>query len=277
LIDSWLASIDGVAAAVLGRALVSKLFLHFLVLTVLGWSPAAAHAATIQWGPATGISGDPDVRTAGSLVAAFNVAGASTTVNGVTFATFGVGAQTNTVGDFTLSVAALTVGAASRGSAQAPFASLTPAYRALLDNAASTLGEVMTLTMAGLTPGQGYELQLWVNDSRDHDPPGFTFEVDVASGNSVYLDPNTSIVEGGVGQYVAGTFLADSATQQVTFSNSEVGGSLNGFQLRAVTLARPRAVPAISPAGVGAACVLLLLGGFLGIRRTAGGEQARLD
>ena len=48
------------------------------------------------------------------------------------------------------------------------------------------------------------------------------------------LDPNPSLAEGGLGQFVTGSFTANNACQQVTFTDSEVG-VINGFQLRQVT------------------------------------------
>ena len=100
--------------------------------------------------------------------------------------------------------------------------------------------------------GQTYLFETWVNDSQSHIPPGFTFDVDVSSGSLVTLDPNTTIVEGGLGQYVVGTFTASAASQQVTYDNSEVGGSLAAFQLR---LAPPTVIPEPGTALFGLALV----------------------
>lgn len=217
-------------------------------------------AATIQWGAPTGISGDADVDTSGTLVRAFNPGGLAATVNGVAFEVFPVGAQINSVGNFTLSVPSNTVSdLGGLAAAQVPFANLSADYRELLGNAATSFPSLtLTLTVDGLTIGKTYLVQFWKNDSRDFNPPGFTFSVDIQPGG-ISLDPNTSVVEGGVGQYVIGTFLATSNSESFTFENSEVGGSLNAFQLRQVDLSPPRTLPASSMLGLGILCLSMLL------------------
>ena len=201
-----------------------------------------APAAVMTWGAATGISGDADVSTNGALVGAFNFAGGATTVNGVLFQAFAVGSNSNTVGNHTLS-ASSTIGPSNVSSLSAPFSTLTAQYRALLGSAASDADETVTLTMSGLTPGQKYEFQVWVNDSRSFGG----FNVDVTAGNTVTLDPNPPGPpdEGGVGQFVIGSFVANGASQAVGFFGGEVG-IFNGFQLRAV----PSAVPEPSMLGL---------------------------
>ena len=206
---------------------------HFLLTATSALAlTITTHAASITWGAPTnitpGLAGDLNVSTAGSLVGAFNFAGIATLVNSVNFQAFPLTGSTTTVGNFTLSSSFLS--AVGTGIAAAPFSSLSGNYQILLGSAAGS-GSPMTLTMNGLTAGQNYLFEAWVNDSRDFTSPGFTFKVDVTAGNTVTLDPNTSIVVGGVGQYLVGTFNASSASQQVEFFNSEFG-VVNGFQLR---------------------------------------------
>ena len=209
-----------------------------ILLTVAALSGTSLHAAIISWGAPTNISGDGDVSTNGTMLGAFNVGGPATTVNGVNFQAFGVGATSNTDGNFNLSSSSV-IGANSFSTALTPFSNLSASYRSLISTGANS-GRLLTLTLGGLTVGQTYIFQTWVNESQSHIPPGFTFEVDVSSGSLITLDPNTTIFEGGLGQYVVGTFTASAASQQVTYDNSEVGGSLAAFQLRA---AAPPAVP----------------------------------
>ena len=209
-----------------------------LLFTVAALSGASLHAATISWGAPTNISGDGDVSTSGTLLGAFNVGGPATTVNGVNFQAFGVGAASNTVGNFNLSSSSA-IGANSFTTPLTPFSNLSASYRSLLSTGANS-GRLLTLTLNNLTVGQTYLFETWVNDSRSHIPPGFTFDVDVSSGSLVTLDPNTTIVEGGLGQYVLGTFTANAVSQQVTYDNSEIGGGINAFQLRLVP---PPAIP----------------------------------
>ncbi len=77
----------------------SNEFTRRRVLTRLAWVAAwtvgaspAINAAPIIWDPATTISADTDVMTAGGLVYAYNASNTNQTVNGVTFT--GVSSQT---------------------------------------------------------------------------------------------------------------------------------------------------------------------------------------
>lgn len=193
-------------------------------------------AAVINWGSAQQITSDTDVSTTGTLVGAFNVGGNATTINGVNFQAFQITGASNTVGDFNLSAASM--GQGSFTTLQPPFAGLSSAYQSMVSTSGGSFGQV-TLTMSNLTIGQQYQFQVWVNDSRDHNPPGYAFEIDVDAGNTVSLDPNPSTFEGGLGEFAIGTFTANAVTQTVTFDNSEIGGFLNGFQLRAISAVNP--------------------------------------
>lgn len=214
-----------------------------LIFAVAG----TAHAASINWSMPADIANDSDVNLTGTLVGAFNLVGATTVINGVSFQSFPVGAQVNTIGGFSVAADSGSVGSTGTGSAAIPFTNLSSEYRTMLSDWADA--SPLRLTMTNLTVGATYALQLWVNDARSYKPPGFTFGVGIVGGaNSVELDPNTSVNEGGVGQYVIGTFTANSTTQEVSFDNGEVGGSLNGFQLRALVVPSQQAAPAMSPA-----------------------------
>lgn len=218
---------------------------HILAAGILALALAAiptSSGVSITWGTPQQITGDSDVSLNGTLVGAINLAGPATTVNGVNFQALAiVNNGANTIGNFTYEASFfynVINPALSTASASPPFSLLSAGYQSLLGTAAAA-GGVQTLTMNGLTVGQAYEFQAWVNDSEDFDPfPGFTFTVNVASGNDVDLDPNTSLNDGGLGQYVIGTFVADAPSQQVTFANSEVGVA-NGFQLRQLNLRTP--------------------------------------
>lgn len=217
------------------------------VLVIVVLITASARAAVINWGTETDIAGDSDVSTTGALVGAFNVGGNATTINGVNFQAFPITTQSNTVGDFNLAWTTGIFGVNNVSTPQPPFSNLSPAYQTMLSTQGWALGTI-TLTMSNLIVGQQYQFQVWANDSRNHTPPGFAFPVEVSAGNSVTLDPNPSALEGGVGQYVIGTFTADATTQQITFDDAEVGGSLNGFQLRAINNVNPGPSVPLPPA-----------------------------
>lgn len=200
---------------------------------------SAAHAASIIWGPASLISGDADVSLNGTLVGAVNLDGPSVSVNGVSFQALDIDTGPATIGNFTVNgffFNQFNPGFAS-GSAVPPFSSLSSSYQSLLATGAA-VGGTMDLTMSGLVAGQSYDFQAWVNDSRSHNPPGFTFTVQVLADNAVLLDPNPSLLDGGLGQFVIGTFVADGATQNIQFDNGEVA-VINGFQLRRLSTPIP--------------------------------------
>jgi len=215
------------------------------ILGTFGVTALTSHAATVTWGAVTGITGDSNVSTAGTLVGAFNFNGSATTINGVAFQAFAITGNSNTVGNYTLSAGFMYT--SGTGSAVAPFSNLSSSYQSLLSGAAGA-GGTMTLNMSGLTVGNAYQFQTWVNDSTNHNPPGSTFKVDVASGATVTLDPNTTIGDGGLGQYVTGTFTADLTSESVTFTNSEAA-VVNGFQLRLLPAASAVPEPGSALAG----------------------------
>jgi len=195
-------------------------------------------AAPIIWSAATGITGDGDVSTNGTLVGAFNLgqAGAgNTTVNGVTFAEFVVPqfSPSVSVGRFTFAAPGATLDANNLvGAPVAPFDDLTPAYQTLLGSIAGNLNreEAITLTITGLTVGQAYEFQWWASVSDRVFPDSST----ATAGNMVTLDWNTTDAVGGIGQFSIGFFIADSVNQVITFGSDDNQPILNGFQLRQI-------------------------------------------
>ena len=127
----------------------------------------------------------------------------------------------------------------------------------------------MILSFSGLSVGGQYQVEVWNNESRSWHPPHFTFSARFTAGNSVDLDPNTSIDEGGLGEYVIGTFVADSSSQQIDITGDEIGAVFNAFQLRQISAAPLRAAPTASTAGVLVLCLGLLLAGVMGLSRRA--------
>lgn len=112
----------------------------------------------------------------------------------------------------------------------------------------------MGLSLSGLTVGQDYALQVWVNNSR-RDFSGFTrgdFATSLSDldGNSVSLYPGDNGLGMGAangeipaapGQFVVGTFKANAISQIVQFLSEEINGVVNGLQLRAIPA--PAAAP----------------------------------
>jgi len=128
--------------------------------------------------------------------------------------------------------------------------------------------------MAGLTAGQPYQFQWWAATAHpltgpNGQPVQGSDKHSATAGNTVILDDNPSGLEGGLGQFAIGTFVADAGSQTVTFAAFEPSGGpgfaqLNAFQLRAVAPSVPETASLLAgmlPIGV------LLLGRF--IRRGA--------
>ena len=192
---------------------------------------SVSHAATVTWGAAQNITGDSDVSTAGTLVAAFNLGGTgvgNTTVNGTTFTGLALSGTSVTSGNFTFASPGLIGSSGGGGSVVAPFINLSASYQTMLSSLVGTLSPTtFSLTMNGLSVGASYQVQLWSNDSN-----GFTNSpLTATAGNSIALNSNASGVAGGLGQYGIGTFTADAASEVITFSTGNQA-LLNGVQLR---------------------------------------------
>jgi len=200
---------------------------------------AGAEGSVINWGTPSAISGDTDVRTDGSLVAAFNMNGNAVNVNGVPFAswTFPSMATTTTMGNFTITESPGHLLAYSTlGSASAPFANLSSNYQTLLSSAVSSDdNNTISLTINNLILGQQYEFQWWLNASQ-YNGTGSGFRTTASAPLPVTLDDNTSNAIGGVGQTVVGTFTAGDVFETITFTgvDSTQAPTINAFQLRAV-------------------------------------------
>ena len=207
---------------------------------------APVQAANIYWQTPTTMTADTDVRTYGSLVGAYTLAGFSnpTTVNGVSFTSTVVGAAPSAAFG---SLATLTpvggsgfnINGLANGEVGTPASpSLSTDYRKIANGGGYAFGTTtaapMTLTLGNLTPGRSYMFQTWVNDSRavvgtrtQTLTGGFT-----TSGTMAY---NSTQGNGGNGSFVVGNFVADSTSQAVTFNRTNSITQMNAFQLRDVT------------------------------------------
>ena len=232
---------------------MKKIDLILSVALALALLPAVrSDAAIISWGTPTLISADADVSTTGTLLYAFTFGDTgvpSATVNGVTFAPFEAptGGTSATVGSVTLATA-VGPGAAqfkstntSTDSVSAPFSTLSTAYQGLLQSAATGAGVLpppnMTLTLGGLTSGNSYQAEFWVNDSVGFSNPvsfGSNGATILKAGNVVTLASASAGAIGGVGQWVTGTFTADATTQVIALQPSLFAPILNGLQVRTV-------------------------------------------
>jgi hypothetical protein len=93
-------------------------------------------------------------------------------------------------------------------------------------------GTSSSLTFSGLTVGQQYAIQYWVQDSRGDVGPSRTLTLD----SQATLDFNNG---SGVGQWAIGTFTADNTGSQTISIAANESVQVNMIQLRAIP--EPRA------------------------------------
>lgn len=215
-----------------------------------------AKAAVVNWGSPVTISGSSDVDTTGTLFASANfgpiATGTTVTVNGVSFDGFswnsGTNAKTVTVGNITITATAnlsnanYPSGAISGSNA---YNNLAAQYQSLLRPTFFSTAQTVTYTLAGLTSGRSYSIQYWASD-----PTAAGSGRTVQVGNQT-LDVNSTDAAGGVGQWVIGTFTADSSTQ--TFNANRIATSpiyANALQVRLLAVPEPET---LAMAGVGLA------------------------
>jgi hypothetical protein len=197
--------------------------------------PALAQAAQITWDLPSDVSGDSDVLNGpGTVVQAYSFASstdqAPITVDGVDFTRVLLPILTNP-NDF----GADSLSGVYPDSVDSNFGapgSLSSAYQSLLESGAflTTSGSVMTLSLGGLIVGDSYQFEMWAsNTNATYNVGGET----VASGNSVQLLYNTGSLDAG--QFVTGTFVADSTSQVLTLTGDPGQSTINAFVLAATT------------------------------------------
>lgn len=234
---------------------MKTLTLALLTVTVpLLSSAISLQAATIVWSSPKTLIGDTDVSNNGTLVRAYNFAASSsgtTTVNGVAFtnlvSTSIPSQQVSGAHTFSLAGESQSINTQTNFmSSSNPVAGLSTSYKALLSGAVTAAGAVNStepnprnayrLTLDGLTAGHTYELQIWINDSRSQASSTYTGNLD----GSTLVDYNSTNADGGLGQYVIGSFTADSSSQFFDFRVNGVNvAQLNAYQLRATAVPEP--------------------------------------
>lgn len=219
-------------------------------------TPALTHASLVTWQAPQTITGDSDVVTTGTLIVAGNLAQlfSPTTINGVNFQ-------------------GVPLGGSGTVTTTAP-SSLSSNYLTMLNSAFLVPADDtnVSITLAGLTVGNQYLVQFWVNNSGNSPSLGrFDFLTTISDdlGNSVSLydgdngiaaGPGNTNIDPLLGEYVIGTFTAAAGTQTFNFFSGEVPGVVNGVQLRNITGVAAVPEPGTALAGV-------MLAGLLGVRR----------
>jgi len=201
----------------------------------------------ITWDAAQNITGDSDVSLEGKLVRADGGASAAT-VNGVAFAdTLTTQSRdsltySSTVDSFYCPSPPARNTEPFGGPGQ--FSKLSAGYQTILKSAVSTGPGTATMTLGGLTKGQAYLVQLWVNDSRG--PSGATQDRTQILDGTAVMKYNVPHADGGLGQYIIGRFTATGPTQSFTIVGAGTNGgaeSVSAYQLRAI------AGPPLTPKG----------------------------
>ncbi len=208
---------------------------------------ASGPSNTVSWSTPADVSGPSDVQTIGNLVVARNMADGgptssdSLTLNSVLFSSARDNAYLG-IGDAFYELSGGRIAGVLLGSNAAPFSSLDGDYKSLLntgarDSVSGVVNRYFHLTLNSLTIGDTYHVQFWVNCANES--LGHTFGADnfrtviTTPSGSIELDPNSTNAEGGVGQWVTGTFIANEPGITFEFT-AEDGGCpmLNAFQLR---------------------------------------------
>ena len=185
--------------------------------------------AQINWQAPVNITGDNDVTNAGTFVYSYDYAALTETVNGVTF----VGASAANAGG-NVATTLTTFNTTAFTSTASPFASLSPAYQAMLVGSAyASSASTFTVTLSNLVSGHQYLVQFWVNDPRSGATTTRQVTLSSTGGNSVVLAYNYGQTSGDPGQYAVGLFTASGTTQAFTLVGTT--GSvpqMNALQVR---------------------------------------------
>jgi hypothetical protein len=223
-------------------------------IVLLGGFAATARAnSIITWSTPQTITGASDVSTLGTLVSSATADPNGGTVNGVPFSYSSSFCYNST-----------SSGLPSAGTPDATYNDLLSyfQYRNTYNN---NLAYTDDSDLAGLTVGNTYEVEYWVNDTRDLFGSGITRSEYFSGGDDTYGGGDTSAAVlypgdgSGPGQYIIGTFTADSTVEvvgitPVASTDGDAGGEINMLEIRDIT-----AVPeptTLALAGLGGAALL---------------------
>ena len=227
---------------------MKTVILYASIVSVLT-TVASAQNPNITWQTPLTISGTSDVSTAGTVVGTWGPGddwgGISRSdyypVNGVTFAAYGSGPFASWVS---------TSGLDDRYGSYANPNTADSNYNYLLQTAIYSYGEPISLTWDGMTPGDTYQLEFWVNDGRNS-------VVDERS-ETLTGGANTSAALSYSGNYILGTFVADSTGQETITLNpsggADIGASaqINLLELNDITPVPEPSTLAVLAMGTGA-------------------------
>lgn len=224
-----------------------------LFASMLGLVASAATAADITWQTPLTISGTFDVSIVGTLMGTWAPGDDaydpdSLPVNGVTFNAYGSGPFNSFVS--TSGIDDHYTGYASAGTADSN-------YNTILQAAVYSNESSISLAWSGMTSGNTYQLEFWVNDGRNNVTAERSESLTGGANTSDALAFGTGAGGTGPGQFILGTFVADgTGTQTITvnaFGGTDIGPSaqINLMQLRDITPAPEPSTLAILTSGFG--------------------------
>ncbi len=233
-----------------------------VALLALGLAATPAPAANISWGTPHNIASDTDVVTNGTLIRAVDWSGNYQTVNGVSF----VPANPNECIQGLNAVLVNNNTTTGYGVGLPSSPTLSTAYGKILNLAYLSTGTTgsgsygygtVTVVMNGLTPGHQYEVQVWCQDPRLASTTQTITDISGNSSNNVVTVALSTGAPGSSGQYVVGTFTADSpiaingnqpaAQQGFIINTSGEYMEVNAVQLRDLTPGGTVLPPYFSP------------------------------
>ena len=197
-------------------------------ISLVGLLAAAAQAqnANITWQTPETISGTSDVDTHGTYFGSWAPHGSTLAVNGVTFQAFSDLPGLNSTFDNS-------TGTGSYASPNTPDAN----YNTLLTAGAFGNNDTpYSFNWGGMTSGDTYLVELWVNDGRNSTVNQRTETFTGGTSTSAFLDYGSG--NSGPGQFIIGTFLADSSgSETITLTPGAAFPSpqLNLFEVRDIT------------------------------------------
>ena len=219
-----------------------------LSTAILSAFAASAIAADITWQTPTTISGASDVSTQGTFFGswapgddAYNPD--ALPVNGVTFNAYGslsgIGASGSFLDHYT--------GYNNPGTADAN-------YNTILQAAVFNWNaDPIMVGWNGMTAGNTYLVELWVNDGRNATVNARTLTVTGGANTSAPLALGSG--DSGPGQFIIGTFVADASGSEsiaLTPGAGGYGAQINLLQVRDITVVPEPSAIALLVAGAGA-------------------------
>ena len=214
-----------------------------LYASIISVLTAVANAQNdVTWQTPLTISAPTDVNTQGTYFGSWAPHGSGNfTINGVTFQNFSdlpslANNFQNNTGDNTFH---------NPGTSDANYNDYMTSG-AFQNDASSP-----SFSWAGMTIGDTYLVELWVNDARNSTTAQRTESVTGGANTSAFLSYGPT---GGAGQFIIGTFVANTATESLSLNAGPnfPSAQLNLFQVRDLGVVPEPSTLAVFAAGAGA-------------------------